>query len=142
MTKDQLIIRAYQESDESEVVQLWRDCNLVIPQNNPQKDIHYKLDFQPDLLLIGTLENKIVATAMAGYEGHRGWVNYLAVSPAYQKMGLGRRMMVEAENRLKALGCPKLNIQVRTSNTAVSEFYKRIGYSEDNVIGMGKRFKK
>ncbi|MCG8334767.1 MAG: GNAT family acetyltransferase [Proteobacteria bacterium] len=140
MTTEQLEIRPYRESDESAVIQLWIDCNLVVPQNNPQNDIKLKMAFQPDLMLVGTIENDIVATAMVGYEGHRGWINYLAVSPSRQRLGLGRKMMEVAEQKLKEIGCPKLNIQVRTTNTGVIEFYKRIGFLDDNVIGLGKRF--
>jgi ribosomal protein S18 acetylase RimI-like enzyme len=99
-----------------------------------------KLDFQPDLLLVGILDEEIVASAMVGYDGHRGWVNYLAVSPTRQRSGFGRKIMEAAEQRLKALGCPKLNIQVRNTNTGVIDFYKKIGFADDDVIGFGKRF--
>ena len=127
MDSKQLKVRPYQESDEAKVVKLWIDCKLVVPQNHPQNDIKLKIDFQPDLMLVGTMEGEIVATAMVGYEGHRGWINYLAVSPSKQRLGLGRKMMETAEQKLKELGCPKLNIQVRTTNTGVIEFYKKIG---------------
>ncbi|MBU2514311.1 GNAT family acetyltransferase [bacterium] len=137
---EKLLIRPYQNSDEDAVIQLWTDCNLTVPQNDPKKDIKIKMDFQPDLFLVGAIDNKVIASAMAGYDGHRGWVNYLAVDPKLRKMGIGRRIMEDIENRLKAMGCPKINIQVRNTNTAVMEFYKRIGFSDDNVIGMGKRF--
>ncbi len=139
MNSEELEIRAYQNSDEGGVIRLWTDCKLVVPQNDPQKDIRTKLDFQPDLLLVGIMNDEIVATAMVGYEGHRGWVNYLAVSPSRQRLGLGRKIMEAAEQKLKALGCPKLNIQVRTTNTSVIEFYKKIGFLDDNVLGLGKR---
>ena len=76
---------------------------------------------------------------MAGYEGHRGWVNYLAVDPAYQGKGFGRQIMQEIEKRLLALGCPKINLQVRDGNTQALEFYSRIGYKNDNVVSLGKR---
>ncbi len=140
MKEEQLSIRTYQIADEDAVIKLWKDCNLVAPQNNPQKDIQFKLDFQPDLFLVGTYNDKVVATAMVGYEGHRGWINYLAVAPEMQKRGFGKELVFEAEERLKAVGCPKLNVQIRTANTAVIEFYKRIGFGDDNVMGMGKRF--
>jgi ribosomal protein S18 acetylase RimI-like enzyme len=83
----------------------------------------------------------VVATAMAGYEGHRGWINYLAVSPELQRCGIGRRIMEEAEARLRALGCPKINLMVRNTNAAVIEFYRRIGFQLDEVVCMGKRLK-
>lgn len=81
----------------------------------------------------------LVATVMAGYEGHRGWINYLAVKPGFRKQGLGRRLMEEAEARLIEAGCPKINLQVRKSNIAAVAFYERIGYSRDDVVSMGKR---
>ena len=135
----ELLIRPYHESDEDAVVALWRECGLVVPWNDPQKDIRRKLTVQRAMFLVGLVENKIVAAVMAGYEGHRGWINYLAVSPTCQKQGLGRRMMDEAEARLRKLGCPKINLQVRTSNTAVIDFYKALGYAIDDVVSMGKR---
>lgn len=140
MENNKLKIRAYQAEDQRSVIKLWIDCELVVPQNNPEKDIEMKMAFQPDLFLVGTLGDKIVATAMAGYEGHRGWINYLAVAPDHQKSGFGRLMVYAAEEKLKALGCPKLNVQIRSTNTAVIEFYKRIGFGDDLVMGMGKRF--
>jgi len=136
----ELTIRNYSESDERAVVELWSRCQLVTPQNDPRRDIALKMDFQPELFWVGTVREKIVATIMLGYEGHRGWINYLAVSPDHQKTGFGRYMMEMAEERLKTLGCPKINVQVRTTNLGVIEFYRRIGFGEDKVIGLGKRF--
>jgi ribosomal protein S18 acetylase RimI-like enzyme len=83
--------------------------------------------------------NKIVAAVMAGYDGHRGWINYLAVHPDHQHTGIARRMMNEAEMRLRVAGCPKINLQVRRSNTKVIEFYRKIGYKLDDVVSLDKR---
>ncbi len=135
----ELLIRSYQESDEDAVVRLWRECGLVVPWNDPHKDIRRKLSIQRDMFLVGLVDDRIVAAVMAGYEGHRGWINYLAVSPNCQKKGLGRRMMDEAEAQLRKMGCPKINLQVRTSNTGVIDFYKALGYTLDDVVSMGKR---
>ena len=132
-------IRVFQDSDRSDVIDLWHRCNLVVPQNDPQLDIDKKLEVQSDLFFVGTISNRIVATAMAGYDGHRGWVYYLAVDPDYQRKQIGRRMMKKAEAALKERGCPKINLQVRTSNLAVIAFYERLGFSNDDVIGLGKR---
>lgn len=134
-----LQIRPYLESDQEAVVHLWRECGLVVPQNNPQKDIERKLRIQRQMFLVGLLYHELVATVMAGYDGHRGWINYLAVATDYQKKGFGRRMMEEAEALLRKIGCPKVNLQVRHSNADVIEFYKAIGYSVDDVVSMGKR---
>ena len=138
----ELEIRCYKESDQEAVVQLWRECGLTVPWNDPVKDINRKLRVQRKLFLVGSLGTRLVATVMAGYEGHRGWINYLAVAPDCQKMGFGRRLMEEAEIRLRAAGCPKINLQIRRSNAGVIEFYKTIGYSVDDVVSMGKRLEK
>ena len=135
----ELEIRSYKESDQEAVVNLWRECGLVTPWNDPVKDIGRKLRVQRDMFLIGSLGDRLVATVMAGYEGHRGWINYLAVAADCRKRGFGRRLMLEAEDRLKAMGCPKINLQVRTSNAEAVEFYTAVGYSVDDVVSMGKR---
>ena len=134
-----LEIRPYDPIDEDEVVRLWKKCGLVVPWNDPRKDILRKLRIQADLFLVGLLDGRIVATAMAGYEGHRGWVNYLAVHPDHQRSGLGRRIMEEVEARIRAMGCPKINVQVRTGNKNVIDFYRAVGFSDDDVVSLGKR---
>jgi ribosomal protein S18 acetylase RimI-like enzyme len=136
---DELEIRPYAPADRDQVIQLWRDCSLVVPANDPDRDIARKLAFQPELFLVGIVDGRVTASVMAGYDGHRGWINYLAVSPARRKEGFGRRMMAEAEARLCTLGCLKINLQVRRSNAKVIEFYRKLGFVEDDVICMGKR---
>jgi ribosomal protein S18 acetylase RimI-like enzyme len=135
----QLIIRSFQISDEPDVIDLWHRCNLVVPQNDPKKDIKAKLKVQPELFFVGVISNRIVSTVMSGYDGHRGWIYYLAVDPDFQENGIGRRMVEKAEMKLRKLGCQKINIQVRNLNKFVIAFYKHIGFLDDDVIGMGKR---
>ena len=135
----ELILRAYNSSDETAVVELWNRCGLIVPWNNPQRDIALKIEFQPELFLVGESDGKVIATIMAGYEGHRGWLNYLAVAPEYQGQGIGRRIVEEAIDRLQATGCPKINLQIRASNQDVIKFYQRLGFSVEDVISMGKR---
>jgi len=132
-------IRAFEEKYKDEVIELWRECNLVVPQNDPAKDIERKLKIDPDLFLVGFIDNKVVATVMGGYEGHRGWINYLAVKPSQQRKGYGQAIMHAVESRIKQKGCPKINLQVRATNEAVIKFYSTIGYGNDNVVGLGKR---
>ncbi|MCL4265464.1 MAG: GNAT family acetyltransferase [Anaerolineae bacterium] len=132
-------IRPFQESDMETVIALWRACDLVRPWNDPHKDIQRKLAVGRELFLVGEVAGLVVASAMGGYEGHRGWVNYLAVHPEYRRHGYGRTLMRALEERLLALGCPKLNLQVRESNTAVIQFYEAIGYNNDQVVSFGKR---
>ena len=134
-----LDIRPYEEADQVAVVELWRECGLVAPQNDPVKDIRRKLHVRRDLFLVGLLGARLVGTVMVGYEGHRGWVNYLAVAPDCRRRGLGRRLMGEAERLQRAAGCPKINLQVRSSNADVIGFYRSIGYAVDDVVSMGRR---
>jgi ribosomal protein S18 acetylase RimI-like enzyme len=135
----QLCVRPYQPLDEASVIDLWKECGLINPQNDPRRDIEMKLKVQPELFLVGSVAEKIVAAVMAGYDGHRGWINYLAVSPEMRGSGLGRRMVSEAESRLKALGCQKVNLLVRESNRGVLGFYERLGFHVEGVVAMGKR---
>lgn len=132
-------IRAYQPKDRDEVIALWRRCGLVHSENDPGKDIDRKLRVRPDLFLVGLLDNRLVAAVMAGYEGHRGWINYLGVDPDLHRRGLGREIVAEAERLLKLEGCAKINLQVRSTNKQVIRFYQRLGYSVDDVVSMGKR---
>jgi len=134
-----LTIRPYQAGDRRDVLGLWVECGLVIEANNPERDIERKLGVRPEWFLVGLVGGAVVATCMVGYEGHRGWVNYLAVSPRHRRQGLGSLMMQEAERILSAAGCPKINLQVRTSNGDVLAFYQRIGYIRDDVVSLGKR---
>jgi ribosomal protein S18 acetylase RimI-like enzyme len=158
-----MLIRPFQAEDEAAVIALWRSCGLVVARNNPAADIRRKLRVDPELFLVGILESQpiatviagyepgtanlpigilespLVATVMAGYEGHRGWTNYLAVAPAFQRNGYGREMMEHAEQLLRDRGCPKINLLVRSANREVIEFYRRLGFSVDEVSSMGKR---
>ncbi len=133
------IIRQFHTNDTEDVIELWSKCGLVAPQNNPERDIERKLKVNPEWFLVGELEGRIIATCMAGYEGHRGWINYLAVSPQYRRLGFATQMMREAERVLKDAGCPKINLQIRSSNKNVIAFYEAIGFKKDDVVSMGKR---
>ena len=132
-------LRPFRPADEDAVVELWRRCELTRPWNDPRKDIQRKLTTQPELFLVGRLEGTVIATVMAGYDGHRGWVNYLAVAPEHRSKGYGRLLMRHVEEELIAKGCPKLNIQVRVGNKDVLEFYRKIGYRPDEAVSLGKR---
>ncbi len=132
-------IRSFDESDTEAVVALWRECGLTRPWNDPYTDIRRKLAVQRELFLVGESDGVVVASAMAGYDGHRGWVNYLAVAPPHRGAGHGRALMAEIEQRLEALGCPKLNLQVRADNEAALGFYRSLGYAPDAAVSLGKR---
>jgi ribosomal protein S18 acetylase RimI-like enzyme len=132
-------IRAYSEEDKEEVISLWDECGLVVPQNDPARDIERKLRVDPELFLVGLNETSIVATVMGSYEGHRGWINYLAVKPSERRKGYGQTMMQAVEALIEKKGCPKINLQVRANNEAVIAFYSALGYVNDHVVGLGKR---
>ena len=132
-------IRPYQTSDKEAVIQLWLECGLVAAQNHPVKDIERKYRVNPEWFLVGVEKDKVIASCMVGYEGHRGWINYLAVSPTKQGKGHAKAIMADAERLLRQAGCPKINLQVRRSNAKVIAFYKTIGFSEDPVTSLGKR---
>ena len=133
-------IRAFADADTEAVVALWNDCGLTRPWNNPYQDIARKCSVSPDLFLVGSDTNtQLVASIMVGYDGHRGWINYLAVHPSHQRQGHARRLMEQAEQLLTARGCPKLNLQVRAGNEAVIAFYESLGYTDDKTVSMGKR---
>jgi ribosomal protein S18 acetylase RimI-like enzyme len=133
-------IRPYIESDEATVVALWREVFPNSPAwNHPETDIRRKLAVQRELFLVATLDAKLVGTVMAGYDGHRGWVYYLVVSPRHRRQGIGAALMRAVEERLARLGCPKLNLQVRATNSQVVAFYEKLGYEVEARISMGKR---
>jgi ribosomal protein S18 acetylase RimI-like enzyme len=132
-------IRPFEVLDEEPVVALWERCGLVRPWNDPRRDIARKAGVQADLFLVAVEGEAVVGTVMAGYDGHRGWVNYLAVDPDWRRRGIGRGLMHAVETRLRALGCPKVNLQIRRTSADVAAFYRALGFAEDDVLSMGKR---
>lgn len=132
-------IRRYGMDDEQQVIDLWMECNLVVSSNNPKSDIERKMVDSPDLFFLAEADGCVVATCMAGYDGHRGWIYYLAVKPAMQKQGVASRIMAHAERALANRGCPKIDLMVRNSNEGVISFYHRLGYIEDPVVVLSKR---
>jgi ribosomal protein S18 acetylase RimI-like enzyme len=134
-----MLIRPFRISDEAAVVTLWKQCELTRPWNDPHKDIARKLAVQPELFLVGVIDEAVMASVMAGYEGHRGWVNYLAVAPRFRGRGHARALMQQVEALLLERGCPKVSLLVRTSNREALEFYRHLGYAQDEAISLGKR---
>ena len=132
-------IRRFERNDEPAVVLLWEACGLTRSWNDPHKDIARKLTVQPELFLVGVLDGTIVASVMAGYEGHRGWVNYLAVAPRCRGRGFGRALKGQVERRMQQQGCTQVNLQVRMSNPEAIAFYRHLGYLQDESVSLGKR---
>ena len=132
-------IRQFAPNDTNRVIFIWEQCDLIRKWNNPNFDIQRKLNFQKELFFVGLLNDEIIATAMFGYDGHRGWLNYFAVMPNFQKRGFGKQLMTFGEMVLIEKGCPKLNLQIRNDNTKAINFYQNVGYKEDAAVSFGKR---
>jgi len=138
-------IRPYKPTDEPDVVRLWQRAGLTRPWNDPKLDIQRKMCVQSEWFVVGVVDgrssedDRVIASAMAGYDGHRGWINYLAVDPDFQRAGCGRDLMSHLESLLLEAGCPKVNLQVRADNSDAIAFYESIGFLEDKVVSYGKR---
>ena len=109
------------------------------PHNRAGIAIPAKLAIQPELLLVALDNGAVVGTAMAGYDGHRGWLYSIAVRRTHRRCGIGTLLVREAERRLAQLGCNKVNLQLRAENAAVAAFYRRLGYAAEERVSMGKR---
>ncbi len=136
---DKIKIRIFNEEDAEAVIALWRRCNLVVPWNDPQKDIARKLAHSPELFFVAEREQNIVGVCMAGYDGHRGWIYYLGVEPELQRQGIAAKLMTHAETVLGKMDCPKIDLMVRDANQPVIDFYQRVGYKKDPVWVLSKR---
>ena len=134
-----MTVREYAERDRDDVVALW---NRVFaddpPRNAPERVIARKLATQRELFLVADDRGRVVGTVLGGWDGFRGWVYHLAVDPQHRRAGIGRELMQEIERRLRALGCPKINLQVRAHNSGVRAFYERLGWTTEAHISMGK----
>lgn len=133
-------IRPFEDDDAAAVVALWQEAGLTRPWNDPWVDVRRKLDVQRELFVVAEDEaGDVVGTVMSGYDGHRGWIYYLAVGDAHRRTGLGRRLVEHVESELEARGCPKVNLLVRAENDAVLAFYEHLGYVADASVSLGKR---
>ena len=138
MTNDYRI-RQFMPTDTDQVVDLWQHCGLLVAWNNPWQDIERKVKHSPELFLVAADGDKIIASIMVGYDGHRANINYLAVAPELQGQGLGLKLMQIAEQKLIELGCPKINLFVRATNTKVLDFYDHQDYIRETSVALGKR---
>ena len=133
-------IRPYRMDDELEVTQLWKKAfPETPPHNDPIKDIQSKLKIQPELFLVAVNDHLLVGSAMAGYDGHRGWVYYLAGDPSYRRNGIVTALMKKVEGLLAQMSCSKLNLQIRADNSDLQALYEKLGYSVEERISMGKK---
>jgi len=132
-------IRAFRPDDTADVIDLWRESGLIVPWNNPQTDIDRKYADSAQLFFVGELENVLAASCMAGYDGHRGWIYFLAVRSSQRRKGLASILVKHVEAELVKLGCPKVELMVRKTNSKVISFYKSMGFDPDPVIVLSKR---
>ncbi|MDQ1122697.1 GNAT family acetyltransferase [Microbacterium trichothecenolyticum] len=133
------MIRPFVPADEDAVVALWEQAGLTRPWNDPRADIRRKLTVQPELFLVAVDAEVVVGTVMAGYDGHRGWLYYLATASTHRGRGVGRALVAEAERLLEAMGCPKVQLMVRPDNTGARGFYDVLGYEPFATWATGKR---
>jgi ribosomal protein S18 acetylase RimI-like enzyme len=132
-------VRPFRQADHDAVVALWRESFPdAPPRNDPVRDIARKLGVQPELFLVAVVDGRIAGSVMAGYDGHRGWVHLVAVDPRYRRRGVGSALMRRAEALLDAMGCPKLNLQVRPTTPEIVGFYESLGFEVEERISMGK----
>lgn len=133
-------LRAFEQRDTEAVVALWEEAGLTRPWNDPRADILRKLSVQPELFLVAVdPADRVVGSVMAGYDGHRGWLYYLATAGAARGQGIGRLLVTEAERLLTEMGCPKVQLMVRRENEQVLRFYEGLDYEPVDVAMMGKR---
>lgn len=132
-------ISEIEDRDIAAAISLWKRCNLVVAENDPRADIDRARGTGDATILVGRRGGAVIATAMVGFDGHRGWVYYLAVEPALQRSGLGKAMLNAAEQWLRARGAPKLLLLVAEDNAAAFGFYKALGFARSPVVALGKR---
>ncbi len=131
-------IRSFEDGDEEALIALWEACGLTRPWNDPRADIALARSTASADILIGVQNGGIIASAMAGFDGHRGWVYYVAVHPNAQGTGAGRKIMQAAETFLSTYGCPKAELIIRGSNKPVADFYEAIGYKKEDRLLFAK----
>lgn len=140
-------IRDFEAGDTDAVIALWTASGLTRPWNDPRADISRCLETETSFLLVAEAAVEttpggsptVVGSVMAGYEGHRGWMYYLASDPARRGAGIGRALVAESERRLEAAGCPKAMLMVRGGNEVALGFYEALGYATEDVLVLGKR---
>lgn len=134
-------VRRFAPRDSAQVVDLWRACfPNDPPRNDPAIILERKCARDPELIWVATDGDAVIGAAMAGYDGVRGWLYHIAVDPGRRREGIGKALVQRALAELDAIGCPKVNLQVRHSNPEVAHFYESLGFTEDKVSSYGYLF--
>ena len=137
---ERLSVRPFQHGEREALQRLWaRVFPDDPPWNAPEVMIENRLKVQPELLLVGEVEGTLVGAVIAGFDGVRGWIYHLAIAPEYRRRGFATQLVRAAEDGLRRLGCPKVNLQVRAVNHEVVAFYRSIGYEIEERVSMGRR---
>lgn len=123
----------------ADAVHLWERTNLTRPWNDPVLDARRALNSPTSTILALMEDSHVIATAMVGHDGHRGWLYYVAVDPERQGQGIGRQLVQECTQWLQTMGVPKVQLMVRNENRAVIDFYTGLGFEDQNVVVLGKR---
>lgn len=134
-----VVIEPATAGDAATVIALWHACGLTRPWNDPQADYALALATPTSTILVARNGDAIIASVMTGFDGHRGWVYYLAVDSAQRRGGFGRQMMAAAEAWLRGIGSPKIQLMVRGDNHDATGFYKALGYEVQDVVTIGRR---
>lgn len=121
------------------IADLWKQTNLTTSYNDPYADFEFARKSPNSEVLVGSIDGKVVASVMAGHDGHRGWLYYVAVDPDSQGKGLGAAIVTAGEEWLRAQGIWKVQLMVRATNIAVKEFYEHLGYEQSNVVVLQKK---
>jgi ribosomal protein S18 acetylase RimI-like enzyme len=136
-------IRKFRQTDKDSVITIWKDVfNPQKPHNDPELVINMKTKHNDGLFFIAEENKQLIGTIMGGFDGHRGWLYSLAVSPKYRRKGVGTLLVNKVLNELINLGCIKVNLQIYSDNRSTVEFYKKIGFLIEDRISMGKKIKK
>ena len=133
-------VQPFESAQLQQIVDLWQRCELTRPWNDPVHDIHFCQQSQDSELLVLIRDGKVIGSVMVGHDGHRGWVYYLAVSPVFQRSGYGAFLLESAEQWLRENNVPKLNVMIRDGNKKAISFYRRLGFTQDEVVVMSKRY--
>jgi ribosomal protein S18 acetylase RimI-like enzyme len=138
--RTEMKIRPFEIADSAAVEQLWKEVFPDDPPHNaPRKVIREKMSVQKELFFVAEDDGSIIGTVVSGYDGHRGWLYAVAVKPAFRRRGVGRKLIEHAVAALSRMGCPKVNLQVRSTNADVIAFYQKLGFTTEDRVSMGKK---
>jgi ribosomal protein S18 acetylase RimI-like enzyme len=137
-----ITIRPFRTTDFRAVRRVWKAAGLRISPSDSKKELDRTRKRDPDLFLVALQGKAVVGVVLGRFDGRRGWVNHLAVDPRRQSRGIGTALIRELEDRLRAKGCPKVNLHVESDNHEVVAFYEKLGYSQRGLIYMDKWFRR